>query len=135
MPIYESACPSKPCPRYAIPTEHYYPHFDSKLLPCDSCGGATVKLMSDFKVVFTGRITSRYNDQGIEGAEREGHWAWGNDPVTKKPIPKFIETWDDQRSFVKEYGLVNPKEMPRNFTVDETGKIPQNTRGLPGTEL
>ena len=94
-----------------------------------------MKLMSDFKVVFTGRITSRYNDRGVEGASREGHYAWGNNPVTKKPECRWIETFDDQRSFVKEYGLVNPKEMPRNFTVDETGKIPQNTRGLPGTEL
>ena len=135
MPLFDSACQSQSCPMHGVPVEHYYRHHDSPTEDCVECGGPTVKLISDFKVVFTGVISARYNDQGIEGAEREWHWAWGNDPVTKKPIPKFIETWDDQRSFVKEYGLVNPKEMPRNFTVDETGKIPQNTRGLPGTEL
>jgi hypothetical protein len=133
MPLFESACPSRDCPDYAQPVEHYYPYSHSTTLPCEKCGGPTVKLVSQFHVVFTGPITAKYNDKHLDGAHREGHWGFNKDPVTGKSTPAFIETFQQQKDFCKRNKLVNPKDAPTNFEVSADGTTIQNTRGLPGS--
>lgn len=134
MPLYESVCRSNECPLADWPVEHFYWTADEPMMNCTICGGTTEKIASAFNVVFTGPMSARYNDRGKEGAHLDGHWAYekGMDGKTKAT---FLETWDDQRAYVKRNNLANPTEMPRNFEVSEDGKTAANTRGLPGTEL
>jgi hypothetical protein len=78
--------------------------------------------MSTFAVVFTGPLTARYNDPKLEGAHKDGHVAWERDPITNKPRPVMIDSWDAQRSYVKRNHLTDPREYGHSYDVAEDGK-------------
>lgn len=134
MPLLEAVCQNEQCRLHGLRVEHFYPHSDSPTAACESCGGPTQRVMSSFGIVFTGDITDRYLDRGLEH-KTGAHWAWGRDPATKKPVPRRIETFDDQRNFCREFHVQNPKDMPRNLEVSEDGKTVKSSMGMPGCEV
>jgi predicted nucleic acid-binding Zn ribbon protein len=130
VPVYESYCRS--C--HSI-KEWYAKHFtDVAENPFCDCGEPMVRVASRFGVVFSGTITTKYNDnRGVDSAHQEGHWAYRvKSSKSGHPEPVFIETFQQQREFCKEEGLVNPKDLP-NMEADSEGKFRSNAgMGMPG---
>ena len=136
MPLRDSVCHTPGCNLEGVKQEHYYHNDSIPMRPCLKCGSPTEKVeFSTFKVVFTGPISRRYNDPSIEGAEKEGHWAYRKKTLSGKPEPVWISDFGQQREFCRSEGLANPTELPRNMMVGEDGKTVENTRGMPGTEI
>lgn len=113
MPLYESRCSVCGGVR-----EWYAPRSTSPDPFC--CGQQMSRLVSMFRVVFTGPITARYKDRTLEGAEQDGFLAWrrrsAKDP--RYPEPVRIETWEDRKRFMAEEGL---EEVPSNATASFCG--------------
>jgi hypothetical protein len=77
-------------------------------------------------------------DRSKEGGNKRdgGHWVFENGPKHGKDAKAtYIETWQDQRDYVKRNNLVMPSEMPNNYEVAPDGKTTLNTCGMPGTEV
>lgn len=132
MPLYESMCVSEGCEKFGVPVEHFYSRMTDEDGPCEVCGGAKDRLISSFAVVFTGCITSRYNNRKLEGAHLDGHWATARNTLDGVPRPVFIDTFDKQREFCKSEGLVNPKDVG---IMHSRGKTWSNPTGMPGCEI
>ncbi len=113
MPLYESRC--EVC---GTVREWYAPTSQSPDPEC--CGRGMSRLISDFRIVFTGPISARYKDRSKEGHERDGFLAWrrhsAKDP--RYPEPVRIETWEDRKRFMAEEGL---EEVPSDATVSYNG--------------
>lgn len=66
-------------------------------------------MISRFGVVFTGTITSRYNDSKREKPHMEGHYVWERKTADGRkldqPRQRFIETWQDRKQYMKQEGL------------------------------
>ena len=132
MPIYCTRCTDESCPASETVEERYYGHVTLDDPPCSICGAPRRRIPAQFRVIWTGPITTRYNDKRAEGADQEGHWAWRvRSAKGKAPEPVRIETFDDQRRFCKEEGLVNPKDIPTNAQISSDGKK-LSSRGMPG---
>lgn len=107
MPIFESYCDQ--CRKVKEWFTHRYTEEDPA---CENCGGPTMRLASTFRVIWSGVITARYNDPKRDNAHQEGHWAYRTrSSRSGNPEPVFIETFDDQRRFCRDEGLVNPKDV------------------------
>ncbi len=136
MPIFESACILRECAAAERPVEHFYFHSSDPMLPCESCGGPTIKLISTFGIVFTGEITRKYLDRESEGGNKAdgGHWVWEkrNTP-DGKPKAKYITTWQEQREYARSEGVAVPSDLPKHFTPKEGGQGEANTCGMPGS--
>lgn len=78
---------------------------------CKSCNTPLERQVSRFATAFSGDITARYNDKRLEGAHADGHWAWEKNTPDGKPRQRFIKTFQDQREYCKQEGLVNPNEL------------------------
>lgn len=127
MPIYENWCPA--C---SVRREFFSHRVTEENPPCESCGGTTGRIISSFQIIWTGPLTAKYNDPKLEGAEREGHWAWRRrSSLSGNPEPVYIDSFQKQTEFCKEEGLINPKDLPRNLEVSADGKS-ASSRGLPG---
>ncbi len=127
MPIYESYC--GPC---GVRFEWFSKSFTEDNPPCGDCGNQTVRLISPFAIVFTGAITTRYNDKSKENGEIEGHWAYRvRSSISGQPEAVWIDSWQKQKDFCREEGLINPKELPTNAEVSTDGKKLQSA-GMPG---
>jgi hypothetical protein len=87
-------------------------------------------MISTFNVVFTGPITSRYNDKNLEGSHLEGYWVTEKNTPDGKERQRHIETWQDRREWMKQEGLEDAMGAPGGISSD--GKS-FNSRGLPGT--
>lgn len=121
MPLFEFGCPS--CETVE---EHYLPLASSADPNCERCGAATKRMISRFGIVFTGPITSKYNDKTLDGGHLEGHYAYTRD---SKPV--WIDSFQAQKEFCKQNGFINPKDIgPAEVSAD--GKS-VSTRGLPGS--
>lgn len=120
------------CGKCGAEQERYIPLFSSPNPPCEDqdCDGETVKLVSGFAIIFTGPLTTKYNDQRLEGAHREGHWATALRTVDGKPKPEFIETFQQQKEFCRREGLVNPRDLPTNAEATSDKKL--SGRGFKG---
>jgi predicted nucleic acid-binding Zn ribbon protein len=131
MPIFENMCRQEGCEAAGDPFEWYAATRDKPDPICARCGSSTVRLISSFAVVFTGAITKKYNDPKLENYHQEGHTAWRRrSSKSGKPEPVRIETFEDQRRFCKEEGLVDPRETgPLEAAAD--GRT-SSSRGLPG---
>ena len=123
-------CKNPACPAY----EPVASMTADEQLHCE-CGAVLELAVFPISVVFTGVLTARYNDPHLENAHRDGHVAWERDPVTKKPRPVRIDTWDAQRSYCKRNGLANPKDFGHNFDVAEDGRTVKSSMGMPGCEV
>lgn len=134
MPIYESACPNEACELYAIPHERYAPVVTDMDPPCKSCSAATRRIISGFAIPLSGDITSRYVDRSRDGSSemKDGaHWVVARNTPDGKPKAVFIETFQQQREFCKQEGIINPSEMPSHSEINRDGKGLQ-TAGMPG---
>lgn len=133
MPIYEERCQNRECRRAGYQKEHYVPHYTEVTDACPHCGRPMARMASRFGVVFTGPITAKYNDPKAENPHQEGHWAYRvRSSSTGHPEPVFIESFEQQRAFCKEEGLVNPKDVP-NLDASPDGKLATNAGcGMPG---
>lgn len=130
MPIYESYC--RECTRIK---EWYSGHFaDIHENPFCECGEPMIRVASRFGVIFTGAITTKYNDRSAENYHQEGHWAYRvKSSKTGHPEPVWIESFQQQKEFCKQEGLVNPSELPK-MEADSEGKFRSNAGvGMPGT--
>ncbi len=130
MPIYESYC------RGCGHIQEWYSKRFSEITEnpdCDKCGQTMIRIASSFSVVFTGAITTKYNDPTAENYHKEGHWAYRiRSSKSGNPEPVWIETFQQQKEFCKEEGLVNPKELP-NMDAHPDGRITTTTgAGMPG---
>lgn len=132
MPIYENVCRNEGCEKYGKVFEWYAPRHDSANPLCQ-CGQTTCRCISPFQVVFTGALTAKYNDPKLEHAHQEGHWAYrvrSSRNADGSPEPVFIDTFEKQKEFCRDEGLINPKDVgPMHISSD--GKQVQN-QGLPG---
>ena len=130
MPVYESYC--QVCHKVK---EWYAKHFtDIGENPFCDCGEPMVRVASRFGVIFRGTITTKYNDKSAENYHREGHWGYRvKSSKSGHPEPVWIETFQDQKQFCKDEGLVNPKDLP-NMEADSEGRFRSNAGvGMPGT--
>lgn len=125
MPLYESICPA--CQR----VQEWYAHTASQADP-SCCGQPMRRLISSFTTAFSGEITARYNYKTSEDPHLEGHWAW-RVKSAKGPEPEkvWIDTWQKQKEFCREEGLINPSELNPNAKVKPDGKGWQ-TAGMRG---
>jgi hypothetical protein len=128
VPLYENYCQNCRTVR-----EWYAPTSESPDPEC--CGQPTQRLISMFRVVFTGPISARYNDRSKENAHLEGFDAWrvhsAKDP--RHPEKVRIETWEDRRKFMRDEHL---EEVPSNATASYSGEggrdVKISTVGMPG---
>lgn len=127
MPIYESCCTQSECLLLGKVIEHYYPKTTDNMVSCAACGQETKRMISRFGVVFTGPITTRYNDKKAENPHIEGHWAWEKRTPDGVPKQTWIETWQQRKEYMKREGLteVGPVEGGSD------GKL-SSSQGLPG---
>lgn len=131
MPIREFLCATPTCPgsrevfeRFFHPSED--PVNNGWQPICWECAQPLICCASRFGVVFSGPLTAKYNDPKRAGAHREGHWVWERNGPDGQPLahprPRFLSTFDEQRQYCKQEGLVNPKELPPHaqlVTVDD----------------
>lgn len=85
------------------------------------------RLISAFKVVFSGPITAKYNDKKLEGAHQEGHWLWCKNTTDGKPRREWVDTWQKRKELMKQEGL----EEAGPLAVSSDGKRATGT-GMPG---
>lgn len=127
-------CNSEGCALNNHVRERYEHHAVSTDPPCEQCGGPTVRIISQFKVVFTGPITRKYMDTKREISDKKGdggHWVFNKNTPDGKPVAEYIETFEQQRAFCKREGLALPSDMPTNAQMSEDGrKI--SSQGMPG---
>jgi len=134
MPTYDFTCFNRNCENYGRKTWKFLHSYRSPDPVC-RCGRRLKRLPAAPAIVFTGPLTAKYNDPKKEGSHEEGHWAWRVRSTTRpdgKPEPVFIDTFEKQRKFCKEEGLINPAEMPRHLEISEDGRSFKSTSGYPG---
>jgi len=134
MPTYDFICENPGCENFHRRIWRYLRSYRSPDPNC-SCGASLLRLPAAPAVVFTGPLTAKYNDPKKEGAHEEGHWAWRVNSTTRpdgKPEPVFIDTFEKQRKFCKEEGLINPADVPRHREISDDGKSLKTSSGYPG---
>ena len=126
MPCFEFEC--RNC---RARQERYLPHSWSPDPECETCGGATERLVSRFACPFTGPLTARYNDPKIPGAHQESFMATKirNTP-DGKPVQVYIDSFQKLREFAKSEGCADPTELPRQA---EGGEKKLSSAGMPGS--
>jgi predicted nucleic acid-binding Zn ribbon protein len=133
MPIREFACETETCPEHGVVRENYFRNSDPDPT-CEACGAVKKARISRFGIVWTGPLTTRYNDPKLESAHREGHWAYRRNTPSGKPEPVFISTPQESREFARSEGLVSPFDSnapPLNMEISGDGKS-ATTCGQPG---
>lgn len=116
------------CYKCRTVSEFRAPRFETPNPPCRLCGGPTDRLISAPAVVFSKRLVD-YGDPSKETWAKDqragGHWVYERDSDRAKeegkPVPRFIETAQDQRTYCKAEGLVNPSDLPSNLNVTADG--------------
>lgn len=122
--IYESMCETPECKAQEVVFEWLASSFETPDPNCDFCGRQTKRQASRFAMPFSGSITSRYLDRGLEGGYMKdgGHWAWKKkDTVSGKPEPVYIDTFQAQRDYCHSEGLALPSDTT-NATISADGK-------------
>lgn len=137
MPIFEFACPNAECAAYAQRVERLLRRFDEPDPACESCGGATKRLISRPRLVWLRDLVA-YDNPNAETArkdqERGFHTvackrSFGGTP--DKPVFKQIRTRKEQVDYVKAEGLIDPAEIG-NVEVHKDG-VGMSSQGMPGS--
>jgi hypothetical protein len=138
MPILEHACNSFGCDLYRKVVEHYYPHADTPLPPCEGCGGPQVPYISRANFIYGGDM-SRYVDRRIEDGDRAyqengAHFVMRKNNLRegKKPHQVYITNRQEQLAYCKAEGLQDPADFTRDAAIDSDGKY-SNSQGMPGS--
>lgn len=135
LPLIEGQCRDRDCPAHPYRQEHFYHHIDSPLNGCDCCGGPTDRLVSTFGIVWTGEITQRYREKGIEGYYApDGMDVWERKTPDGKPRHRHLNTWSEVRQHCKSEGLHDPRSIGKNCEVSSDGRS-ASWRGMPGSEV
>jgi hypothetical protein len=136
MPLREEVCTTDACPNCGVVEERLYHSAALGPRPCECCGGPTHRLESTFGVVWTGPVGQRYRDKTAEGFhEPDGQYAYERKTPDGHPKLVRLETWQDIKSYAKREGLVDPRELGKNISVNAGGKSLNANMGMPGTEL
>lgn len=133
MPIREFACPTEGCAEHGIVREGYFRNSDPDP-NCATCGTAQQVQISRFGIVWTGPLTTRYNDRRLEGSHVEGHWQYSRQTLDGKPKAVWIDSVQKSKEFAKAEGLVSPfsQNAPAlNMEISGDGKS-ATTQGQPG---
>lgn len=133
MPLKESVCINPACSRRGLVEEHYYSRTDSQIQSCAECGTPERQIPSRFNVPFLGPMTARYNDKKIPGAHVEGHWATRKRTLDGRERMEWIDSWDKQKQFCKEEGLILPSDLPSTPTLKSGSGKEWSTVGMPGS--
>lgn len=120
---YEQYC--HPC---RIKFDFLAPRFTTPDPECPRCGGPTERQISAPAIVFA-KPLSAYGDPSKETFAKDqkagGHWVFERDSdraqEAGKPIPRFIETRQQQADYCKSEGLVNPSDLPSSLNVTADG--------------
>lgn len=131
MPIWQSGCP-----RCKQLLEWYASNRQIPDPRCPKCKTQMRRLISGFAAIWTKNI-SDYGDKRKEtfnsDVKRGGHWVYrkrSGGGTMDKPIPEFVTSVAQQKSYCREEGLLNPNEIG-NMEMDASGTRP-STSGLPG---
>jgi predicted nucleic acid-binding Zn ribbon protein len=106
MPIKEHSCKSPDCREYGKVVEHFF-HTSDPEPSCPACGAGMALMISRFGVVFTGPISSRYNDRKLEYAHREGVWMTEKNTPDGKEKLTYVTDWSERKRIMKQEGLVD----------------------------
>jgi hypothetical protein len=118
LPIYESICDT--C-RKAIEWIGKYEQAE----PFCECGKQMRRAPSRFGIVWTGPLTTKYNNKKLEYAHVEEHTAYRiKSSRSGKPEPVRITNWQERREFMKAEGLVGVEDLGDKFEASSTGKMP-----------
>lgn len=132
MPIREGYCENPDCPSFRQLRE-WLDKAEPRVKPCPTCGSALFRLVSRFGIVWTGHLTTKYNDKRSEDYHQEGHWAYRvRSSQSGEPEPVWIDSFQKQKEFCKEEGLVNPKDLPTNADISADGRK-LRSQGMPGS--
>lgn len=96
---------------------------------CPECGGATERGYFPTAAIWTKGI-SDYGSKNLETYQKDqkagGHWTYERNSDAAKeagrPLPVFIQTVADQKSYCRREGLIPPTELPNNLSVASDGK-------------
>lgn len=132
MPIFEKACVNPGCAAYRHVVEYYSHRATEQDPPCSVCSSDCKRILSRFRVVFTGAFGTKYNDTKKEGSWQEGHWVWRRKTKSGNPEPEYLTGFEQQRQYCRDEGLVNPKDVPAYSEIDSEGKK-VSSAGMPGT--
>ena len=89
-------------------------------------------MMSVARPRILGPITARYNDKKIGGHHVEGHFAVQKKTLDGKERTVWIDSWEKQKQFCKEEGLVLPSDLPTTPTLRAGNNKEWSTMGMPG---
>ena len=115
MPIREHVCLTEGCKNDGYIVEEFFHPREDQAPICTGCFQQMERLASSFGVIWTGEITSKYNDRNADNVHSTGHWAvrkrgLDGQPL-KTPEPVFIDSWQKQSEYCKAEGLINPREL------------------------
>lgn len=122
MPLFENQCVG--------PKPHRFEWFASNRNlsdpPCRECGEPTRRLISRFAAIWTKNI-SEYGDKTKETYAQDikngGHVVYrkrSRGGTLDKPIKDRVRTIQEQKTYCREEGLLNPSDVG-NVSVDSTG--------------
>lgn len=134
MPIREFACETQGCFEHGIVRENFF-HVSDPDPTCESCGMVKKQRISRFGIVWTGPLTTRYNDKRLESAHVEGHWQYSRNTPDGKPKPVWIDSVQKSKEFAKSEGLVSPFSLNApsgGMEISDDGKK-ATTQGQPGS--
>lgn len=134
MPIREFACSTEGCPEHGVVRENYFRTSDPDP-NCGACGTVQQVQISRFGIVWTGPLTTRYNDSKLEGAHVEGHWQYSRQTLNGKPKPVWIDSVQKSKEFAKSEGLVSPFSLNApsgGMEISSDGKS-ATTQGMKGS--
>ena len=120
MPKYRSSC-------FVCETTFEWdsPRMTTEDPPCPTCAGATERNYFPVAAIWTKGIAA-YGDPKSEGFHKQqktgGHMAMETDPRTGNVIKTFISNPQEQASYCKRNGLVDPKNLPSNLSIAADGK-------------
>ena len=135
MPIYESACTRKGCPAYERPREWFTQVSSDPDPACPECGKRMKRCVSIFQMPFVGELRDKYGtkDNGEKGPAvhtMERLRSKKHGPEVRETV--VIDSFDKQKQFCRDEGLVNPTELPRQMEMASDGKR-LSSRGMPGS--
>ena len=106
------------------------PRFNSPNPECPKCGGVTERQITAPAIVWSKPLGS-YADPKSEGFHKQqkagGHWAMEKHPETGAVSKTFLATPQDQASYCKRNGLIDPKNLPTNLSISKDGRSYEKT--------
>ena len=97
---------------------------DSPLPTCPDCGKPMERMVSAPAVIWT-KPMAAYGSKSSEGYHQQqqagGHWAFEKTPEGKA-TKTFIDTPQAQSEYCKRNGLIDPKNVPGNLSVNADGR-------------